>query len=359
MDRVRPLRIGSLVLPMPIVLAPMAGYTDSGFRTICLSRGCSLVFTELVASEGIVRDNTRTLNYLSTGSGERPIAAHIYGSNPEVMARAAYLVEELGRFDLIDINAGCPVPKIVRKGAGVALMGDPARLHNIVRAVGRAVSLPVTVKTRLGISPDKANISEVAHAAEEAGASALFLHARLASARHGGPIDLDALSRVKDEVSIPVIGNGGVSSAADAINMLEETGVDGVMVGRAAIGNPWIFAEIASSLGGRTYVAPTATDWLDVMTTHLRGLYAAMSKENNQRKRPRPYPERAACNRFRGHLTKYLRHAGCPVRARRTLLKQQAVEPLLRLVAQALRSPTDQTSINSAEPHEKGIQSYE
>ena len=332
-----PLRIGSLVLPLPIVLAPMAGYTDSTFRTICLERGCGLVFTELVSSEGIVRDNTRTLNLLHTGPNERPIAAHIYGSEPEVMARAARRVEELGRFDLIDINAGCPVPKIVRKGAGVALMRDPAHLRDIVQAVVGAVSLPVTVKTRLGISPETMNIAEVAHAVEEGGASAIFLHARLATAVHSGPADLDALRRIKDEVSIPVIGNGGVSGAADAIRMLQETGVDGVMVGRAAIGNPWIFSEIASLLGGDEYHAPEASDWLDVMTTHLRGLYAAMSQENDQRKRPRPYPERAACNRFRGHLTKYLRHAGCPPRVRRELLKQEKVEPLLRLAAEALQ----------------------
>lgn len=335
---VGPLRIGPLEFSPPLVLAPMAGYTDSTFRMLCLQRRCGLVFTELVSSEGIVRNNMRTLNYLSTGPGERPIAAHIYGSDPEVIARAARRVEELSRFDLIDINAGCPVPKIVRKGAGVALMKDPSRLHDIVRAVVGAVSLPVTVKTRTGISPDNENISEVAHAVEEAGASAIFLHARLASDVHSGPANLDALRRLKAEVSIPVIGNGGVGSAADAIRMLQETGVDGVMVGRGAIGNPWIFSEIASALNHEEYHPPEACDWVDVMATHLRGLYAAMSRENNQRKRPRPYPERAACNRFRGHLTKYLRHAGCPPRVRRELLEQEEVEPLLRLAAKALQS---------------------
>ena len=333
-----PLRIGPLEIMPPIILAPMAGYTDSTFRQLCLKHGCGLVFTELVSSEGIVRDNTRTLNILHAGPNERPIAAHIYGSDPEVMARAARQVEELGRFDLIDINAGCPVPKIVRKGAGVALMRDPAHLRDIVRAVVGAVSLPVTVKTRLGISPDTMNIIEVAHAVQEGGASALFLHARLATAGHGGPVNLDALRRTKAELSIPVIGNGGVGSAADAIHMLQETGVDGVMVGKAAIGNPWIFSEIASALNGEEYHPPQASDWLDAMTTHLRGLYAAMSKENDQRKRPRPYPERAACNRFRGHLTKYLRQAGCLPRVRRELLEQEEVEPLLRLVAEALQS---------------------
>ena len=331
------LQIGTLNLSQPVILAPMAGYTDSTFRTICLENGCGLVFTELVSAEGIVRNNTRTMNYLSTGEDERPIAAHIYGSDPEVMARAAHLVEALGRFDLIDINAGCPVPKIVRKGAGVALMSDPSRLHDIVRAVVQAVSVPVTVKTRTGISEDSANISEVARAVEEAGASAIFLHARLASAKHAGAPDLRALRRIKDEAKIPVIGNGGITSAESASFMMNETGVDGVMVGRAAIGNPWIFAEITSMLENRAYHAPKATDWNDTIARHLRGLYAAMSRENQQRKRPRPHTERAACNRFRGHLTKYLRRAGYPPKVRRELLKQEQVEPLLRLIAEALQ----------------------
>lgn len=335
-----PLQIGKLRLSRPVILAPMAGYTDSTFRTICLEHGCGLVFTELVSAEGIVRNNTRTMNYLSTGPDERPIAAHIYGADPEVMARAAHFVEALARFDLIDINAGCPVPKIVRKGAGVALMEDPSRLHDIVRAVVQAVSLPVTVKTRTGISEDRANISEVAHAVEEAGASAVFLHARLASAKHAGPPDLDALRGIKDEVSIPVIGNGGITSAASASTMLNETGVDGVMVGRAAIGNPWIFAEITSMLENRAYHSPKPLDWNETIARHLRGLYEAMSRENDQRKRPRPHTERAACNRFRGHLTKYLRHADCPPRLRRELLKQEQVEPLLRLIAKALQPST-------------------
>lgn len=317
----------------------MAGYTDSTFRALCLERRCGLVFTELVSADGIVRNNARTLNLLHTLPHERPIAAHIYGSDPEVMANAARLIESLDQFDLIDINAGCPVPKIVRKGAGVALMKDPARLQEIVRAIVEGISLPVTVKTRLGTSPDAVNISEVAYAIEEGGASALFLHARLATAVHTGPADLDMLKKIKDQASIPVIGNGGIASTADALFMLEKTGVDGVMVGRAAIGNPWIFSEIASAFEGKEHDPPNAHEWVDVMTQHLRGLYAAMAQENAQRKRPRQHTERAACNRFRGHLTKYLRHAGCSPKIRREILKQEEVEPLLHLINEALRYP--------------------
>ena len=275
---------------------------------------------------------------LNTNADERPIAAHIYGSDPEVMARAAQRIEKMGRFALIDINAGCPVPKIVRKGAGVALLRDPGRMHDIVRAIKETVSLPVTVKTRMGISEQEINIIEAADAVEEAGASALFLHARPASAGHTGPADLDTLREVKERMKIPVIGNGGVSGPEDALRMLRETGVDGVMVGKAAIGNPWIFPEIIAPLENRGYVAPTPKDRLEVMIRHLRGLYAAMARENAQRKRPRKHTERAACNRFHGYLTKYLRHAGVSPRTRREILVQEDIEPLLRLVAEALRS---------------------
>ncbi len=313
----------------------MAGYTDSAFRMLCLKNSCGLVFTELVAAEGIVRDNTRTLSLLHAAPQERPIAAHIYGSDPEVMACAAIKVERLNRFDLIDINAGCPVPKIVRKGAGVALMSDPSRLYNIVRSVVEAVSLPVTVKTRIGISDDNANISEVARAIEQAGASALFLHARLASVGHRGSVDLETLSQIKQELSIPVIGNGGITCGQGSMHMLQETGVDGLMIGKAAIGNPWIFAEIASVLSGKPYQMPKAKDYLDAMTYHLEGLYSLMSRENNERKRPRPYPDRAACHRFRGHLTQYLRHAGCPARLRREILEQEEIQPVLSLTRKA------------------------
>lgn len=333
---ISPLEIGPVKLPTPVILAPMAGYTDSTFRGLCLKHNCRLVFTELVSAEGIVRRNTRTYNLLFTGPDEQPIAAHIYGSHPDVMARAAMAVERLKRFDLIDINAGCPVPKIVRKGAGVALMRDPELLYNIVRAVVEAVSLPVTVKTRIGISADLANIMEVAQAVEEAGASALFLHARLATQGHRGPVDLEALFRTKDQLSIPVIGNGGIDSLQAAIDMLRKTGVDGVMIGKAAIGNPWIFKELSSRLTGKDYQGPITEEYLDVIEQHLRGLYGLMSEFNNKRKRPRPYPEQAACHRFRGHLAKYLRKAGCPAHLRREILQQEEIEPLLNLTRKAL-----------------------
>jgi tRNA-dihydrouridine synthase B len=330
------LQIGPIKVYPPVILAPMAGYTDSTFRTICLKHKCGLVFTEVVSSEGIARRNIRSLNLLFTAADEEPIAAHIYGNNPDVMACAAIEVERLNRFSFIDINAGCPVPKIVRKGSGVALMNDPQLVYRIVKTVVEAVSLPVTVKSRTGISKDNPNIDEVAHAAEEAGASALFLHARLASQGHRGSVDMETLAKIKHDLSIPVIGNGGIDSPQAAVDMLTQTKVDGVMIGKAAIGNPWIFEEISSELSGDPYRASKPEDYLQVIEAHLLGLHDLMSQFNNKRKRPRPYPEQAACHRFRGHLAKYLRQAGYPAHLRREILQQEKIEPLLNLTRKAL-----------------------
>lgn len=338
--RLAPLRIGLLKISTPLVLAPMAGYTDSTFRSLCLQQSCGLVFTEIVSAHGIAMHNTRALSLLRTSEHGRPIAAHIYGSDSATMAAAAHEVELLGRFDLIDINAGCPVPKIVRKGAGVALMRSPDLIYSIVREVSEAVSLPVTVKTRVGISPSDLNISEFAQAAEEGGADALFLHARPATAGHAGPIELELLEKTKEERSMPVVGNGGIRDAKDVIAMLA-TGVDGVMIGKEAIGNPWIFSEIAAALAGTPYSPPTNRLLLETISVHLRGLYAAMVQENNSRRRRRRFTERAACHRVRGHLVGYLRRSACSRDALREILKQESLDDLLGLVERVLMNQPD------------------
>jgi tRNA-dihydrouridine synthase B len=335
---VRPLHIGSLTISVPLVLAPMAGYTDSPFRALCRAHGCGLVFTELVSAEGIVFRNPRTMNYLHSIPEERPLAAHIYGASPEILTCAAQTVESLNRFDLIDINCGCPVPKIMKKGAGAALMEDPDKLYRIVKAVSEAVSLPVTVKTRLGISPERANISEVAEASKEGGASALFLHARFASAGHSGPADWDSLQKIAQEQSIPVVGNGGVMSGRDALDMLQRTDLSGVMIGRGAIGNPWIFEEAQHLLTGKSYTPPTAEERRETIATHLHSLYVLMDEENARRKRPRPFTERATCHRFRGHLVKYLTGVQEERALKRHLMELETIRDVLGAVDEILLS---------------------
>ena len=242
--KIKPVNIGSLTVDFPIMLSPMAGYTDAAFRSLCRDFNCGMIYTEVITCRGVVHDSKLTRHMLDTFPNEHPIAGHIYGSEPEIMAEAAAKIEEMGRYDTIDVNCGCPVRKIVAKGAGAALMHDPEKICAIVSAIKKSVSLPVTIKTRLGPTPEMMNISEIAQAAEEAGADGIAIHARFTSAQHSGEADWNALAQIKSERAIPVFGNGGIQTAEDALRMISETGVDGVLIGRAAIGNPWIFDEI-------------------------------------------------------------------------------------------------------------------
>ena len=302
-----PLRLGRLQIDRPSVLAPMAGLTDLPFRLLCARHACGLVMTEVVNAQGVIRASPQTMHYLETCPEERPVGAQLYGSEPEVMAEAAARIEALGRFDLIDINCGCPVPKIVTKGAGVALMNQPGRITEMIRVIKATVDFPVTAKTRIGLSPEEVNISEVAHAIEEGGANVLTIHTRFASHKHTGPADWDAMARIKSERSIPIIGNGGIDCAADAGAMRAATGVDGVMIGRAAVGNPWIFEEIAAMWDGRPFVPPSLEDRRRMIEEHLVNLIAHFEKKNEYRKRRKHASEPSACHHFRAHLLKYLK----------------------------------------------------
>lgn len=313
----------------------MSGYTKAPFRAICRRHHCGLAFTEVTSAKGIARRSHRSLRFLETFPGEYPIGAHIYGADAETLVRAARVIESLGRFALVDINCGCPVPKVASRGGGAALMRDPQKVHDIVQAVSQAVSLPVTVKTRLGLSPELANVSEVAHAAEEGGAKAITIHARFASDKHRGPADWQALKRIKAERGIPVIGNGGIREARHALEMVAQTGVDGVMIARAAIGNPWIFDEIHHLWAGQPYTPPSVEERRAVIAEHLRGLSHLIEMENRGRKTPIPN-EQIACRRFRGHLTRYL--AGRPGLGdlRRSLGELESVEAVMAAVDRIL-----------------------
>lgn len=300
------LKIGVLDVGWPVMLAPMAGYTDLPFRRMCKRYGAGMVFTEVVTVEGVIRYNSRTMRYLKTMPEERPVGAQVYGTNPDSMAQAARVFETMGVFDLIDINCGCPVPKITRRGAGVALMREPEAIKTIVQAVRAATSLPVTVKTRIGVAPHLLNVDEVTHAAEEGGADVVTVHARFASEGHTGPARWDVLKRVKQARNIPVIGNGGVGCAQDAAAMLEQTGVDGIMVGRGAFGNPWIFDEIRCLFNDEPYTPPTLQERRAVIAEHLELLYQRVVDEGRWRIRQHVTPESVACRKFRSHLIYYL-----------------------------------------------------
>ncbi len=309
-----PLKFGSVNIEFPVVLAPMAGYTDAAMRTLCLERGAGAVYTELASSEGLSRDGGKTYDeVLKPAPNEHPIAGHIFGADPQRMAEAAKIVEQAGCFDWIDLNCGCPVKKVVSRGAGAALLKDLPLLGEIIEAVKGAVSLPVSVKTRIGFNQDTADHLEIARVVEQSGADMLAVHARLAKNFHGGDPDWNALGEMKQALSIPLIGNGGVNTPADAAKMVEVAGVDGVMIGRGAIGNPWIFDAIRRGRPAAcdTKTVPQAARLLerrDMMAEHLRRLVALNEKKQEVSGRAKRYtPEEAACIQFRTHIPYYVR----------------------------------------------------
>ena len=343
MTTLAPFFMGRLRIDVPVVLAPMAGYTEAAMRTLCMRHHCGAVLTEVVSADALVRGSRLTWHMLETSPVEHPAGAHLYGIEPDVMAAAAARVEAEGRFDFIDINAGCPVRKMVARGAGAALMRDPDRMARIVRAIKQAVSLPVTVKTRTGLAPDQITIREVAQAVEEAGADALTIHGRVASVHHRGPADWGLIAQIKSERRLPVIGNGGVESAADVFRMRAETSVDGVMIGRAAVGNPWIFDEVFSLAAGHPYTPPTPADLRAAVVEQLTHAIALQERELVLRRRSKRTADAAAALHFRAHLVRYL--SGCRdwVDVRRRLNTMASTEAVLQAVDEVMaRQPAAQ-----------------
>ena len=235
--------------PRSVILAPMAGVTDFAFREICANLGADATVTEMVSAKALCYGDTKTASLLRRNRGVR-CGAQIFGSEPEFMARGAQLALELSGCDFIDVNMGCPMPKIVNNGEGSALMKDPALAGRIVRAVCEAVDVPVTVKTRKGWDKSHVNVVELAQAVEENGAAAITVHGRTKTMLYSGTADWDVIAQVKQAVSIPVIANGDVISAEAALRCLKWTGADAVMVGRAAFGDPWLFQQIRAALDG-------------------------------------------------------------------------------------------------------------
>ena len=242
------MKIGSLDFPVPVFLAPMAGVTDTPYRIIAQEMGCAMAFAEMVSVLGIRFRNEKTLAMLKTVPEERPIAMQLFGAQPEPVAEAAKYVESLGCADAIDFNMGCPAPKIVKNGAGSALLRDPERAGRIMDALVKATCLPVTIKMRIGWDENSIVAVEMAKRAEAAGVAAIAVHGRTREQYYKGNADWGMIAEVKRAVNIPVIANGDIRTTADLSRVFRETGCDGVMIGRAAQGNPWIFRAFRSFL---------------------------------------------------------------------------------------------------------------
>ncbi|MBQ6231393.1 MAG: tRNA dihydrouridine synthase DusB [Eubacterium sp.] len=298
-----------------IILAPMAGITDLPFRILCKEQGCDIVYTEMVSAKGMLYNMDRSEPLLVSREEDRPVGVQIFGSEPDIMAREAAILAERD-FDFIDINMGCPVPKIVNNGEGSSLLKDPELIGRIVKAVSSAIDKPLTVKIRAGFDKDNINAPLVARVAEENGAAAVAVHARTREQFYQGEADWSVIKAVKDAVSIPVIGNGDIRNYADMKRMKEETGCDSVMVGRAAKGNPWIFKELKDT---ENFTPPTV---FQIKQTMIR--QADMMRELKG--------EYTAIHEMRKHVAWYMAGVRNSSRIRREINTVGSYEELVELV---------------------------
>lgn len=318
-------KIRDIKIENKVVLAPMAGVSNSPFRILARKYGAGLVFAEMVSDKGLLHNNDKTKKMLYMEDVEKPMIQQIFGSDLETMVKAAIYIDKNSNCDAIDINMGCPVPKVaIKNQAGSALMKDPDKIYEIVKAIVGSVSKPVTVKIRSGWDSNSVNAVLVAKKIEEAGASLITVHARTRAQGYSGEPDLDVIKAVKEAVNIPVIGNGNIVDGKSAIKMLEYTNCDAVMIGRAALGNPWIFREIDAYLNNKQVPErPTNTELYDLIVTHLSELKKFKG-------------ENLATLEMRGHAPWYLKGLPNASEIRKELSKAETSKEMIDILGNYL-----------------------
>lgn len=315
------MRIGDIKIPNQVVAAPMAGVTDKAFRLLAKEQGCGLVFTEMISAKALVYQNRRTQELLNIEGEEGPLAVQLFGSEPEIVAQGAVLAQQAGA-TLIDINMGCPAPKIVKNGEGSALMQNPSLAQNIVAQTVKAVKIPVSVKIRAGWCAKTINGVEFAIAMAEAGAKAIIVHGRTREQFYAGEANWDIIRQVVQAVDVPVIGNGDVWTPQAALKMLEETGCRGVMIGRASLGNPWIFARTVAYLEqGVLLPEPTPQERLEMALRHL-DLVVSFKGEH------------VGVREMRKHLAWYIKGMRGAARMREQIFTAETVEQVKQIIEQ-------------------------
>ena len=320
MDFASGFKIGSVEIPNRVVVAPMAGISNAAFRVTVKEAGAGLVVCEMISDKGIHFRNKKTLEMLHIEEGEHPISLQIFGGNKETLVEAAQFVEENTTADIIDINMGCPVNKVIKCDAGAKWLLDPDKVYEMVDAVAHSVSRPVTVKMRTGWDSDHIYAVENAKAVETAGASALAMHGRTRAQMYEGQADWDLLAKVAQEVNIPFMGNGDVRTPEDAKRMLEEVGCDAVMIGRAALGNPWMIYRTKHFLEtGELIDEPSVREKMDTAKIHLDRLIALKG-------------EKLACREFRQHAAYYLKGIPRASRTKVAINKAETKEEMIQIM---------------------------
>ena len=319
------LRIGNTVLENNVILAPMAGVTDLPFRVLCRDQGAGCVVTEMVSAKAVLYNNKNTRELLQIDPAERPAAVQLFGSEPDIMAEIAARLEE-GPYDYIDVNMGCPVPKIVNNGEGSALMKNPERAKEVMTAMVKAVKKPVTVKFRKGFNDLSVNAVEFAKMAESCGVAAVAVHGRTREQYYSGKADWDIIRQVKEAVRIPVIGNGDIFTPEDAGRMLKETGCDGIMVARGAKGNPWLFGRINHYLDtGEVLPGPSMAEIKAMILRHGRMLVQFKG-------------EGVAMREMRGHMAWYTKGMPHSATLRNEINQVETLEGFVELLDRKIQS---------------------